>query len=190
MLNEVKRLIGEKKQPLLGIVIGHSEKSPGAYNNEIGISEYTLNKELAIEVKEECDRRSINAIIIHRLNGYKNLPDDINKTNIDYCISIHHNATSDKTVNGTETLCYHKSKISNKFAFAVNGQMVLALNTRNRGIKKVNSENRGGYVLKYTTMPMILLEPYFMSNTNAVQNRNTKKLATAIVDGYENFLNS
>lgn len=172
----------------LGIIIGHSINSQGAYNNELGISEYSLNTELAFRVKEECDKRNIKSEIIHRRNGYGKLPADVNVTGVDHCISIHHNAVSDKTVNGTETLCYHKSETSKRFAYAVNREMVLALSTRNRGVKKVNSENRGGYILKYTSMPCILIEPYFMSNNEAVQNRNTPALASAIVDGYENFL--
>jgi len=178
------------KNKKLGIVIGHSMKSQGAYNRGLGVSEYSLNAELAAHVKAECDKRNITSEIIHRLNGYAKLPSDINKKQLDYCISIHHNATEDKTVNGTETLCYHKSKTSLKFAYAVNKEMVLSLNTRNRGVKKVDSEDRGGYILKYTSAPCILIEPYFISNTDAVKNRNVKKLSSAIVDGYENFLNS
>lgn len=188
MLNEVKRLTGEKRELKLGIIVGHSQKSPGAKNNDLGISEYSLNHELATEVYRECIKRDIQSEVIFRKKGLRSLPNEVNKTQVDHCISIHHNAVDDKTVNGTETLCYHRSKTSNKFAHIVNKEMVLALNTRNRGVKKVDSEQRGGYILKYTSMPCILIEPYFMSNNKAVEERNTPALASAIVDGYENFL--
>lgn len=173
----------------LGIVVGHTPDSPGAINNDLGINEYVLNQELAIQVKEECNRRGLDSIVIYRKNGYGKLPDDINRTGVDYCISIHHNGALDTDINGTETLVYTKcSQASMKLAYAVNREMVLFQQYRNRGIKKVDEEDGGGHVLESTSMPCILIEPYFMTNSKAVLDRNTPRLAKAIVDGYENFL--
>lgn len=173
----------------LGIVIGHSIEDQGAKNNKLGVTEYSLNAELASHVKAECDKRGLESEIIHRKNGYAKLPGDINAKEISHCISIHHNGAEDETINGTETLIYNKcSSKSKRLAFSVNKEMVLALNTRNRGVKKVDIEDRGGYVLKYTNMPCILIEPYFITNTEAVKNREVRTLAVAIVDGYVNFL--
>lgn len=173
---------------MLGIVIGHSVNSTGAKNRSLNINEYTLNLELANEIHEACKKENISSQIIHRKNGYQALPKNINDTMVDFCISVHHNGFSDKNTNGTETLYYHKSKISKKFARAVNNRMVEELNFKNRDIHGVDSESRGGYVLKYTAMPCILIEPYFMTNNKAVEQRDPKKLAAAIVKGYIEFL--
>lgn len=172
----------------LGIVVGHSKKSPGAKNIELGVVEYSLNLELAAAIHTECQRREIDSQLIYRLNGYSKLPTDINNTDVDFCISVHHNGADNTSIDGNETLYYHKSEKSKKFARYVNNEMYNCLQVRNRDVKPVNSEDRGGYVLKYTSMPCILIEPYFMTNKEAVLKRNSSKLASHIVDGYQAFL--
>lgn len=177
-------MIQDKK---LGIVVGHSKKKPGAHNKQLKVKEYKLNEELSLAIMRECIKRNILFELIFRENGYEKLPYDINKRSVDYCITIHHNASSKKHINGTETLYYHKSKTSKKFAQIVNDEMVKILGYKDRGLLPKTKGN-GLHVLKNTNMPCILLEPYFMSNNQAVQERNTPALASAIVDGYENFL--
>lgn len=180
-----KQMIQNKK---LGIVIGHEPKRPGAYNKKLKIKEYQLNLELSAAISLECEKRKIKNIIIHRENGYQKLPYNINEKNVDYCILVHHNASSRKQINGTETLYYAKSKTSKKFAQYVNNEMVNALKYKDRGVLPRTEKDRGFHVLKNTSMPCVLIEPYFMSNNAATKNRDTKKLASSIVDGYENFL--
>lgn len=173
----------------LAIVVGHSEEKKGAYNKELGINEYYLNEELGKAVLDICIERKISSILMYRLNGYAALPSEINKLGVDYCICIHHNASGKRRINGTETLYYKGSKISERFAQYVNDSMVKTLGYHNRGLLP-RDEGNGVHVLKNTSMPCILLEPYFMSNTKAVADRKTRALAIAIVDGYMEFLNS
>lgn len=171
----------------LAIVVGHSKDRTGAYNKDLDITEYKLNEELAEAILNVCIERNLPSIMIYRLNGYSKLPSDINKINPDFTICVHHNASGKRRVNGTETLYYAKSETSKKFAQCVNDEMVKALGFRDRGLLPKLSGN-GTHVLKNTSMPCILIEPYFMSNTEAVKNRDVEKLAKSIIDGYEKFL--
>lgn len=173
---------------ILGIVVGHEPKRPGAFNKDLNITEYKLNEDLAFAIVKECLSRGIEYKLIYRKNGYSKLPQDINSTNVTHCICVHHNATDNLSVNGTETLYWKDSEVSDKFAKCVNDEMVKTLNYKNRRLKPISQGDRGGLVLRNTSMPCILIEPYFMSNAEAVKNRNNEKLASAIVDGYENFI--
>lgn len=170
----------------LAIVVGHTERSPGRVTSYA--REYTLNEELAHAISNRCNAVGISNVVIYRENGYEKLPANINQYNTDYCICVHHNGFDDPEVNGTETLYYHKSETSKKLARYINSGMVNALGYKNRDIKPIDSEGRGGYVLKYTKMPCVLIEPYFMTNKEAVKNRDNVKLAKFIVDGFIQFL--
>lgn len=171
----------------LAIVVGHDEKRTGAFNKELGFTEYYLNNELGKAILDVCIERKISSILFYRLNGYSKLPSEINALGADYCICLHHNASGKRRVNGTETLYYTKSETSRKFAQKVNDSMVKTLGYKDRGLLPREKGN-GVHVLKNTSMPCILVEPYFMSNTKAVVDRDTKALAIAIIDGYLEFI--
>lgn len=153
----------------IALVIGHSEKSKGAYNEEMNVHEYYLNEALAKKTFDFMKlEKDIDPVLVYRRNGYAKLPEDINKFEADAIICFHHNAASNKTVQGTETLYYHKSQISKEFAKEVQRKLVDALDFKDRGAKGIDSEDRGGYVLKYTNAPAVLIEPYFLSETNGM----------------------
>lgn len=173
----------------LAIVVGHSKKKTGAYNKQLNITEYQLNEELAFAMLQECLSRNIDYRLVYRENGYSKLPKEINATAATHCICVHHNASSNLTVNGTETLYWKNSKTSHIFAKYVNDSMVKTLNYKNRNLKPTTQGENGGHVLRNTNMLCILLEPYFMSNSSAVKERDPKKLAKAIIDGYVKYVN-
>lgn len=77
-------------------------------------------------------------------------------------ISIHHNASSTRSVNGTETYCYSGgSSSSYDLRNKVQAQLVAWGGLANRGAKTANF-----YVIRYTNMPAILTEASFISNPN------------------------
>lgn len=176
------------KKILLCIVIGHSIKKQGARNKELNINEFFLNDELGQALAKECEKNEVPHIIHYRKNGYSKLPAEINKLNPSHTICIHHNSSSNKKVQGTETLFYKHTKVSNTFARYVNDEMALALGYRNRGTKGRTQGQNGGHVLRNTSMPCILLEPYFMSENDAVKNRDSELLAKAILKGYLKYI--
>lgn len=195
----------------VGIIIGHKEESQGAYNKNIGLSEYKYNSVIAQCIKEsiklykkplelrlvDCNNLGlfcngifnsfnitmddttlkriteselydvkkydcIEVIVIER-ETYKNLPKKVNDLNLDFAISLHCNAFNTKAT-GTETLYYHSSKNGKVLAEIFQKNIVNCLNLKNRGIKAKFSEDRGGYLLRYTAMPVIILEPFFIDN--------------------------
>lgn len=93
---------------------------------------------------------------------------DANGWGADRFISVHHNAASDRTVNGTETYCYTYGS-SNSFDLRnkVQNQLIVWGGLYNRGAKTA-----GFYVLKYTNMPAILTEASFISNPDEENRLN------------------
>jgi N-acetylmuramoyl-L-alanine amidase len=93
----------------------------------------------------------------------KGRADVANNNNADIFVSIHTNASVNKSANGTETYFYGKvngqSQAREKLAKAVNKEIVAALGRQNRGVKEANFA-----VLRYTSMPSILVEIAFISN--------------------------
>lgn len=160
-----------QEKPLCAIVVGHKKTSPGAYNETYHISEFEYNNDIAIKIdKILSDSKIVNTQIIYR-RTYKSLPDDINELNPDFIISLHCNAFNKKAI-GCEVLYYHKSMIGKKIADILYRYLysVLPYKKRNRGIKPITSEDRGGYLLKHTNAPCLIAEPFFIDNDEELEN--------------------
>ncbi|RXJ86966.1 N-acetylmuramoyl-L-alanine amidase [Arcobacter sp. CECT 8985] len=177
----------------IALVVGHSEKSKGAYNDEMNVHEYYLNEALAKHTLNVMKiEKDLDPFLVYRKNGYSKLPGDINETNPDMIICFHHNASANKTVQGTETLYYHKAERSKEFAKEIQKNLVDVLDFRDRGLKPVDSEDRGGYVLKYTNAPCVLIEPYFISDNDGLIMGAAKQFecASAIAAAVKKVLDS
>ena len=144
----------------VALVVGHTENKKGAKNKSFCLCEYDINNKLAKDIKKILGDK---VEIVYRLNGYKNLPSDINKMNPEFILSLHSNAFNTKA-SGSEILYYHKSKAGKKMAQEFQNTVVKSLGLKDRGIKSKTAEDRGGYLLKYTNAPCIIMEPYFIDN--------------------------
>ena len=164
-------------------VIGHKVKSPGACNITNNICEFEFNKKLVNEIKATIDDHC-EIKIVYR-DRYKDLPDKINKLNPDFVICFHCNAYNAQ-LTGVETLFYHKSKKGKKMATIFQNNIVKALGLKDRGIKGKSSEERGGYILRYTEAPCILLEPFFIDNDDDYRIAINKY--TGLVDACANSI--
>lgn len=149
------------------IVVGHSAQDGGAYNAQLGINEYDYNHPLASSLAVKLHRRNIRPIIVYR-NTYTGLPYDINQTDADYCIDLHCNAVSDSSVQGQEVLYWHKSKRGKALAQRLQQVIYGLFNERNRGAKPRQIGDDGWPLLKETNMPAIILEPFFISNSESL----------------------
>lgn len=178
------------KKPLVALVVGHSKKSKGAYNRNLKLKEYDLNEQEAILVASLLIEQKIDSILIYR-DTYRKLPKDINKHKPTIIVSFHHNSFS-KTATGTETLYYYKSKKSKKLAQIMQNEIVNALGYKDRGIRPKGIEDKGGYLLKYTKAPCIILEPCFISNDIEALDFLSKKeeYAQAITKGIQKYINN
>lgn len=172
------------------LVVGHRKGSPGAINEATGMSEFAFNADLAEFIAAgvgECKVR-----VVYR-SSYQKLPGDINELKPDFIIALHCNAydekDGEKEVGGTETLYYHKSERSKELAGVVQGHVVDALRLKDRGIRPRRVEDRGGYLLKYTNAPCIILEPVFIDNNHDLERARSVKdqLAFAIIKAINDY---
>lgn len=152
----------------IALVVGHSSRSKGAYNEDMNIHEYDLNKIEAQLTSDLLEKRGYDPYMIFR-DTYATLPKKINELECDIIISFHHNSFSDKSANGTETLYYHRSQAGKVLASDIHRYIVSALGFKDRGIQPKTSEDDGGYLLKYTNAPCVILEPCFMSNNEELK---------------------
>ncbi len=148
------------KRKTVALVIGHREGSQGAVNRRSGVTEFTYNSMLADDIRVLLP--DLDVKVIHR-STYKKLPGLINGYDPDLVISLHCNAFNQQAT-GTETLYYHKSGSGMRMASILQDKLVDALGLANRGIKPKRSEDRGGYLLRYTDAPCIIAEPFFIDN--------------------------
>lgn len=179
----------QEGKEMICLVIGHSEEEKGAYNKDMDISEYDLNTKEVLSVNKMLKKQGLRSMVIHR-RTLKDLPTKINKYNPSFILSFHHNSFSE-TSTGSETLYYHSSTKGKHLADVIQKNIVHALGYRDRGIKPKDVEDRGGYLLRYTNAPCIIVEPCFMSNTEELKDFIGKQdtYCKAIVTGIKEFIN-
>jgi len=142
------------------LVIGHSPNSTGAENLTNSISEFEFNNALAQSIESEV--KDVKLHLVYR-DDYAKLPKEINALNVGFIISLHCNAYNTK-VTGSEVLYYHKSMLGKRMAELLQNQFSEALGLRDRGIKPIDAEAKGGYLLAYTKAPCVIAEPFFIDN--------------------------
>ena len=166
------------------LVIGHMPNSPGAVNQTAGLTEFAFNDQLATDIISQ-----VNGVEVERVyrDTYRGLPAKINALNADFIISMHCNAFN-KQASGSEVLYYHSSTRSKAVADILQKKFVTALGIKDRGIKSKTSEDRGGYLLRYTNAPCVITEPFFIDNDDELnivnQNRDAlvQAYASSIID--------
>lgn len=152
----------------VAIVIGHNEKSQGAFCKYLGMYEYTYYVEVANKLKEKLG----NMIDIYKRKPnttygaeMREVLSRLNKINYTYVLELHFNSLSNSKVQGVECIAFHNSKVGLNLADRFNHLISTEMGTPNRGIIKVNqSGQRGAYGICKSKPPYILVEPFFGSN--------------------------
>ena len=111
---------------------------------------------------------------------------EANRWGADYFISLHTNAASSPSANGSEALVYDKSGRSFGFAEDILTNMVNVTGLRDRGVKA----RPGLYVLRKTRMPAVLLELGFITNPGdaALMRDSPGLFAEGIYRGIREFV--
>ncbi len=165
------------------LVIGHKHSSPGAVNENSGVSEFEFNDALARDI----EARQSNVIIqrVYR-RTYDTLPADINQLNPNFTISLHCNAYNKRT-RGCEVLYHHRSEVGKQIAELLSDLLSSVLSNRNRGAKPRAVEDRGGYLLRYVKAPCVITEPFFIDNDEELANARSRRrrLATAYLNAID-----
>ncbi len=112
--------------------------------------------------------------------------DDANSWGADYFISIHTNASSQATANGTEVLVYTEPSRAADLAEDILEELTDITGLSSRGVK----ERPGLYVLRKTNMPAVLVELGFITNpSDAIRMRDNPGLfAQGIYQGLLDYL--
>ncbi|SDN05272.1 N-acetylmuramoyl-L-alanine amidase [Dendrosporobacter quercicolus] len=109
-----------------------------------------------------------------------------NSIKADIFLSIHANAFGNRSVGGTSTHYYLKSRYDRMLAENLQASLVSAVGLNDRGAQTANF-----YVVKRTLMPAALIETAFISNPDEEKLLNSPKfqqqLAQGIVDGLDQF---
>ncbi|MFW9899737.1 MAG: N-acetylmuramoyl-L-alanine amidase [Candidatus Thorarchaeota archaeon] len=169
------------------LVIGHRKESPGACNANYKDSEYKFNDVLAGMIENRMEKGSI--IKVYRTGSYIKLPIQINTLLPSFILSLHCNSFNRKA-SGTEVLYYEHSGRGRIIAGFLQERLVRCLKLYDRGIKAKSEDDRGGYLLKYTSAPCIIAEPFFIDNDEDLLTAKALmgKLAKAYADAiYEIF---
>jgi len=194
VVEELKAIIPKKepslspllKDKIIVIEAGHGGRDPGC----IGIGG-TLEKEPALKtskiIQEELAQRGAKVMMARESDVYMSLNDRVffaNKNRADVFISVHYNSFVNGTISGTET--FYSKPIDQALASAVHKAMVEKLKRTDKGTRKAML-----YVLNYTTMPAICIEPVFLSNKwdelLANDENFQKKVALAVCQGIEEY---
>lgn len=149
----------------VAVIIGHSESSQGATNKNYGVSEFEFNRKLAHDIEHSFHlfNKTDEIVVVYRETTYQDLPIQVNELKPDLIVSLHCNAF-DTHANGCEMLYYHKSEKGKEVARIFQNNIVRGFDNKDRGIKPKVSEDRGGYLLRYTNAPCIICEPFFIDN--------------------------
>lgn len=156
-------------QPKICIDAGHGGSDPGAVGN--GLRESDINLDIALKLRsllnadtnDNSGGGSWRVIMVRTGDSTVSLSSRTayaNSNGANRFVSIHANAFSNPSANGTETFRYTSgSSNSRSMQLAIHDELVDATGLRDRGAKTANF-----YVLRYTSMPAMLSEQGFVSN--------------------------
>ena len=180
----------------LSIIVGHTNKSPGAYSSQLKTTEYAYMSEFASLLKLEVMRFECSASIHFRDDGGISGAYLRALSNGPACIiELHFNAFNG-IVSGCETLFSEKGDDvgvrERLFAQKIQNAMVSALDNQDRGLKhRVSKGERGFFNLsRVSSVPSILIEPFFGDNSKDAKNFHAKRslVAASLAKTFKEFV--
>ncbi|HWR41817.1 MAG TPA: N-acetylmuramoyl-L-alanine amidase [Sporomusa sp.] len=185
------------KNKVIAIDPGHGGSDPGA----IGPSQYQektatlavaqnvrtlLEKAGARVIMTRQDDRDVYGPNASAVDELKARSTAANSRKADVFLSIHMNAFPDRTVGGTSTYYYQKTKYDSMLARALQTSLIEAGKLQDRRTNPANF-----YVIKRTQMPAALIELAFISNPDEEKLLSSpdfqQKMSLGIVRGLERF---
>jgi len=156
---------------VIAIDPGHGGKDSGAVG--FGLKEKDVVLDVGLKVQKLLEAEGAKVIMTRNNDIFLELQERAaiaNNSKADIFISLHINAATSESANGTETYWNdtYQSANSKKLAEKIQNRLIEKLGTRNRGVK-----DAGFYVIKYTTMPSVLAELGFISNKAEAGKLNT-----------------
>lgn len=191
-------------QKTVVIDAGHGGIDPG----KVGINdalEKDINLAIALKVKKYLEQQDINAIMTRETDGGLYEENDTNKKVRDMkkrlaiiedakpqlAVSIHQNSYPEESVSGMQVFYYKDSQEGTKAALVMQQTMIENLKPEKEREAK---ENGTYYLLKKTSVPIIIVECGFLSNSTEAERLTTdsyqEKCAWAIQLGILRYLDA
>jgi len=173
----------------VAVVIGHHPDEPGA-TLTVGthtVSEYTLWKPFAFELTRTLTAAGLDPRVVERPEpDPSSVVPEINETNADAAIELHFNAAGSAQAAGAEMLHYESSGPGQRLAKNLLTNAVDALGVPSRGLVPTTQYP----VLRDTTMPSVICEPFFGSHPGDVERALPRlpSLMRAYRDAIQTFL--
>ena len=176
---------------------GHNPINPNAGAEGNGLREQDIVYRVGIELAERLRSNGNFEVRLSRptedsVIGNSNSSSlalrvqDANSWGADYFISLHTNASTNSSATGSEAFAY--SRASEGFAL---GEDILVWLNRSTGLRNRGMFTRPGlYVLRKTTMPSVLVELGFITNSEdaALMNSSPELFAEGIYNGILDYL--
>jgi N-acetylmuramoyl-L-alanine amidase len=170
----------------IAIDAGHGGKDAGAYgiNGELE-KDFTLN--FSKQLQEKCLAAGYAVVMTRVDDNYPSLNERIEKVNaenVDLFISLHNNASENKSLNGID--CYIDNKNNealdeaSKNAATVIIKQLKNLNTIN--VHEFENKNHGIWIMKKSNCPSLLLELGYISNASDLKFINNKENQISIIE--------
>ncbi|MEH7384312.1 cell wall-binding repeat-containing protein [Bacillus sp. JJ1521] len=188
-----QRVVSQVSGKLAGLTIvvdaGHGGSDPGAIGH--GLNEKDVVLDIAKRVQSKLEPIGANVVMTRESNVYVTLDQRVeiaNSIGANAFISIHNNAATNQSANGTETFWNDKyaSAESKELATEIQKELIRQLGTRDRGVKEASFK-----VIRESTMASILVEVAFISNQNEAVKLGSpefrEKAANAIYQGVLNY---
>lgn len=162
------KLINQNGNPIQNRIIvidaGHGGKDPGASSNSLLEKDIVLK--VASRVKNKLEANGAKVVMTRSNDTYYTLDERVKIAQEHYAdvfVSVHVNAASNPSAQGTETYYSVTGNGSlvekNALAAAINRQIVQNANMHDRGVKKADY-----VVIKNTAYPAVLVELGFITN--------------------------
>lgn len=205
-LEEGTRRAFQKNGDEITIVVdaGHGGMDPG----KIGINnalEKDINLAVALKLERNLRENGINVVMTRtddsglyketdsnkKVRDMKNRLAIIEEAKPALAVSIHQNSYPDSSVSGVQVFYYKDSVKSKEAAEIMQMQMIRTLKPRKERAAKDNSSY---YLLKKTSVPIVIVECAFMSNPTEAQlltqDDYQEKVAWAIYMGIMQVINN
>lgn len=177
---------------------GHNPSAPNTGAEGNGLREQDITYEVGIRLAELLRQNGNFEVRLSRPTPTTQLGNsnasslrvrvnDANSWGADYFVSIHTNASSQASANGTEVLVYTEPSRAANLAEDILENLTNITGLASRGVK----ERPGLYVLRKTNMPAVLVELGFITNrADAIRMRDNPQLfAQGIYQGILEYLN-
>ncbi len=165
---------------------GHGGSDCGAVGKN-GLKEAQVNLNVALLIQRYLKNRGIESVVFQQTKSLNEVIDLERKDNFDFGVSIHCNASTDKTANGVETLYYPTSKKGKVLADCIQKKLVEKTGLRDRGLK---ARSDLGF-LRRTKSVCALVECAFISNPREEEmlKNNYSIFAQGVALGIVNYIN-